>query len=39
VFSLGAVLTFAATGRGPFDAPTDLAIMRRTGWSSGTERG
>ncbi|MCT4352192.1 serine/threonine protein kinase [Streptomyces sp. Je 1-79] len=29
VFSLGSVLTFAATGRGPFDASTVLAIIHR----------
>ncbi|MFI7234422.1 WD40 repeat domain-containing serine/threonine protein kinase [Streptomyces cyaneofuscatus] len=29
VFSLGSVLAFAATGRGPFDASTVLAIIHR----------
>ncbi len=29
IFSLGAVLTFAATGRSPFEAPSILAIARR----------
>nr|WSX75652.1 serine/threonine protein kinase [Streptomyces sp. NBC_00899] len=29
VFALGAVLTFAATGRSPFEAPSVLAIARR----------
>ncbi len=29
VFSLGAVLAFAATGRGPFDAPEDSAAIGR----------
>jgi hypothetical protein len=29
VFSLGSVLAFAATGRGPFDALEDVAIMGR----------
>lgn len=29
VFSLGAVLAFAATGRGPFDAPTLIEIVHR----------
>ncbi|WP_405193201.1 protein kinase domain-containing protein [Streptomyces anulatus] len=29
VFSLGSVLAFAATGRGPFDAPTLIEIVQR----------
>lgn len=29
VFSLGSVLTFAATGHGPFDAPSDAAVIHR----------
>jgi Protein kinase domain len=29
VFSLGSVLAFAATGRGPFDAPTVAAVIHR----------
>jgi serine/threonine protein kinase len=29
VFSLGAVLTFAATGRGPFDASVETAVLGR----------
>ncbi|WP_267246137.1 WD40 repeat domain-containing serine/threonine protein kinase [Streptomyces sp. PR69] len=29
VFSLGSVLAFAATGRGPFDAPTLIEVVQR----------
>ncbi|GAA4887976.1 WD40 repeat domain-containing serine/threonine protein kinase [Streptomyces coeruleoprunus] len=29
VFALGSVLAFAATGRGPFDAPSLLAVVQR----------
>jgi serine/threonine protein kinase len=29
VFSLGSVLAYAATGRGPFDAPRESAVMLR----------